>query len=41
MESRKLGPFALPLLLLILSVLINYIYRNTAADLPMAPSLPE
>jgi len=28
MESRKLGPFALPLLLLILSVLINYIDRG-------------
>jgi len=27
MESRKLGPFALPLLLLVLSVLINYIDR--------------
>jgi MFS transporter, ACS family, D-galactonate transporter len=28
MESRKLGPFALPLLLLFLSVLINYIDRG-------------
>src|SRR6266581_3380663 len=28
MESRKLGPFALPLLLLVLSVLINYIDRG-------------
>ena len=28
MESRKLGPFALPLLLLALSVLINYIDRG-------------
>ena len=28
MESRKLGPFALPLSLLVLSVLINYIERG-------------
>src|SRR5205809_7676698 len=28
MESRKLGPFTLPLLLLVLSVLINYIDRG-------------
>ena len=28
MESRKFGPFALPLLLLVLSVLINYIDRG-------------
>src|SRR5438874_12702623 len=28
MESRKLGSFALPLLLLVLSVLINYIDRG-------------
>src|SRR6266487_6114421 len=28
MRSRKLGPFALPLLLLVLSVLINYIDRG-------------
>ena len=28
MKSRKLGPFALPLLLLVLSVLINYIDRG-------------
>jgi MFS transporter, ACS family, D-galactonate transporter len=28
MESRKLGPFALPLLLLVLSVCINYIDRS-------------
>ncbi len=28
MESRKLGPFALPFLLLVLSVLINYIDRG-------------
>ena len=28
MESRKLGPFAVPLLLLVLSVCINYIDRS-------------
>ncbi len=39
MEPRKFGPFALPLLLLVLSVLINYIDRGNLSI--AAPLLKE
>ena len=39
MEQRKLGPFAVPLLLLALSVLINYIDRGNLSI--AAPLLKE